>query len=380
MSEPARQASRVLTTVAELLERVGVDGTEVVAEELPHNRWLSPGVWRIRTPEGRLAVLKYTRSDRSPGSTPMDAHWTARDHDPRRWTYWCRESLAYQHRLAGEYDGSGIRAPGCLGVHVDGSEAVLLLEWITGEPGEAWPVPSYGPAAEALGRAQAPFLLGRPVPPFPWLSKRFLREYSSEKRVTWELLDEDEAWAHPLVAQTFPAGLRAAVLFVHAHSQRLYQISESLPRTLCHLDFWPKNLFQVAGRENVLIDWSFAGDGAVGEDAGNLVPDAVFDHFVPADQMPRLEKEVYEGYLRGLRAAGWHDDARLVQLGMWSSAVKYDWLAPFTLAQLREERQYRYGGEGEIDASFKFRERTRALLYNARWAQKAIELAGRLGF
>jgi hypothetical protein len=370
----------VLTTVAELLERVGVDATDAVAEELPHNRWLSPGVWRIRTREGQLAVLKYTTSDRSPGGTPMDAHWTACDQDPRRWTYWCRESLAYQHDLAGQYGGSGIRAPACLGADVDGSEAVLLLEWVTGEPGEVWQVPSYGPAAEAIGRAQAPFLLGRPTPPFSWLSKRFLREYSSEKQVTWELLDDDDAWAHPLVVETFPAGLREAVLFVHAHSERLYQISESLPRTLCHLDFWPKNLFRVADGETVVVDWSFAGDGAVGEDAGNLVPDAVFDHFVTADQMPRLEQAVYEGYLRGLRAAGWHDDPRLVQLGMWSSAVKYDWLAPFTLAQVRQERQYRYGGGAEIDASFKFRERTRALLFNAGWAQKAIELAGRLGF
>lgn len=367
-------------TVGELLERVGVDATDVAAEELPHNRWLSPGVWRVRTREGQPAVLKYSRSDRSPGATPMDAHWTARDHDPRRWTYWCRESLAYQQNLAEAYDGSCIRAPACLGLDVDGSDAVLLLEWVPGEPGEGWPVSSYGPAAEALGRAQAPFLLGRPMPPFPWLSNHFLREYSSEKQVTWELLDDDDAWAHPVVLQTFPAGLREAVLFVHAHRERLYQISESLPRTLCHLDFWPKNLFRVAGGETVLIDWSFAGDGAVGEDVGNLVPDAVFDHFVTADQMPRLEQAVYDGYLRGLRAAGWHDDPRLVQLGMWSSAVKYDWLAPFTLAQARQERQYRYGGAGEIDASFKFRERSRALLHNARWAQKAIELASRLGF
>jgi hypothetical protein len=370
----------VLTTVAELLERVGVDATEVEAEELPHNRWLSPGVWRIRTREGKLAVLKYTTSERSPGDTPMDAHWSARDHDPRRWTYWCRESLAYQHDLAGEYDRSGIRAPACLGADVDGSEAVLLLEWVTGEPGEVWQVPAYGASAEAIGRAQAPFLLGRPMPPFPWLSKRFLREYSSEKQVSWELLDDDDVWSHPLVAATFPAGLREAVLFVHAHSERLYQISESLPRTLCHLDFWPKNLFRVAGRETVVVDWSFAGDGAVGEDAGNLVPDAVIDHFVTADQMPRLEQAVYEGYLRGLRAAGWHDDPRLVQLGMWSSAVKYDWLAPFTLTEVGQERQYRYGGAGEIDASFKFRERTRTLLYIAGWAQKAIELADQLGF
>jgi hypothetical protein len=51
-----------------------------------------------------------------------------------------------------------------------------------------------------------------------------------------------------------------------------------------------------------------------GEDAGNLVPDAVLGHFAGADQMPR-----------------------------------------------------------------KFRERSRALLFNARWARQAIELAGRLG-
>jgi phosphotransferase family enzyme len=369
----------VPATVEEMLERAGVGADGAVAEELPHNRWLSPGLWRVRTGAGRLAVLKYTRSDRSPGATPMETHWTARDHDPRRWTYWCREPLAYQHDLPGAYAGSGITAPVCLGAHVDDSEAVLLLEWVDGKPGEAWEVASYGPAAEALGRAQASFLCGRPLPPVPWLSERFLREYSSEKPVPWELLDDDDAWAHLLARQTFPAGLRDGVMFVHAHRERLYQISESLPRTLCHLDFWPKNLFSRPRSQVVVIDWGFAGSGAVGEDAGNLVPDAVFDHFIAADQMPRLEQTVFGGYLRGLRAAGWDDDPRLVQLGMWSSAVKYDWLAALTLAQVREDRQYRYGGAGEIDPVFKFRERSRALLFNARWARQAIDLASRLG-
>jgi hypothetical protein len=59
--------------------------------------------------------------------------------------------------------------------------------------------------------------------------------------------------------------------------------------------------------------------------------------------------------------------------------VKYDWLAPFTLAQVGQQRQYRYGGDGEIDAAFKFRERSHALLFNARWARQAIELASQLG-
>jgi hypothetical protein len=369
----------VLTKVEEMLERVGVDAGGVVAEELPHNRWLSPGVWRIWAGAGQLGVLKYTTSERSSGGTPWEAHWTARDHDPRRWTYWCREPLAYQHDLAGAYAGSGITAPACLGVHIDDREAALLLGWVEGEPGEAWPPASYGPAAEALGRAQAPFLRGRSLPEVSWLSRGFLREYSSEKPVRWELLDDDEAWAHPVVRQTFPAGLREGVLFVHAHRERLYQISESLPRTFCHLDFWPKNLFRRPGGQLVVIDWSFVGAGAIGEDAGNLVPDAAFDHFLAASDLPRLEQVVFDGYMRGLRAVGWDEDPRLIQLGMWSSAVKYDWLAALTLAQVRQDRQYRYGGADEIDPVFKFRERSRVLLFNTRWARQAVELADQLG-
>jgi hypothetical protein len=369
----------LLPTVEELLGRLGVDAGRDGVEELPHNRWLSPGVWRVRTHEGRVAILKYLRSDRSRGETPWDAHWTAQDQDPHRWNYWAREPLAYQHHLTDVYAEAGIYAPARLESQVDDREALLLLEWVDGQAGESWPVESYGPAAEALGRAQAPFLDGRPIPKFPWLSRGFLRQYSSEKPVEWDLLDDTEAWQHPVVRETFPAELREGAAFVHANRERLYRISESLPQTLCHLDFWPKNLFRRAGDEIVLIDWGFVGLGAMGEDVGNLVPDASFDHFVAAEDLPRLEQVVFDGYLRGLRSAGWHEDPRLVQLGMWSSAVKYDWLAASTLAQVRQDRQYRYGGGGEIDAVLKFRERSRVLLFTANWAKRAIELAQQLG-
>jgi Phosphotransferase enzyme family len=310
-------------TAAELLERLGVDpaGADADGDELQHNRWLSPGVWRIRTGNGQRAVLKYAQVGRARGETAWDAHWTAGDLDPHRWTYWRREPLAYQSGLPAAYAGSGIVAPACLALDVGDTDAALLLEWI----------------------------------------------------------DDDEAWAHPVVRENFPPGLREAVQLVHASRERLYQISESLPRTLCHLDFWPKNLIRRADGQIALLDWAFAGVGASGEDPGNLVPDSVFDHFIPAAEMPDLEQAVFEGYLAGLREAGWDDDPRLVRLGMWSSAVKYDWLAAFTLSQAPVQRQYRYGGGGEIDAGFKFRERSRALLFNAGWARQALDLADDLG-
>ena len=52
---------------------------------------------------------------------------------------------------------------------------------------------------------------------------------------------------------------------------------ERLPRAVCHLDVWPNNIIRRAAGEIVLVDWAFAGDGALGEDIGNLVPDCVFD-------------------------------------------------------------------------------------------------------
>jgi hypothetical protein len=371
--------ARMIPTPGELLRRLGVDPAGASAEELPHNRWLSPGVWQIRTGSGQRAVLKYAQSGRSRGETPWDAHWTAGDLDPHRWTYWPREPLAYQSWLPGAYAGSGITAPACLGAQVTDTDAAVLLEWVDGRPGEFWPVTDFGPAAEALGRAQAPFLLGRDLPAVPWLNRGFLRAYSCEKPVSWDLLGDDDVWQHPVVRANFPAGLREGVQLVHASRERLYEISEALPRTLCHLDFWPKNLFRRPDGQIVLIDWAFAGLGAVGEDAGNLVPDSVFDHFVPAAELADLEQAVYQGYLAGLQEAGWRDDPRLVRLGMWSSSVKYDWMAALTLAQVFQERQYRYGGGGEIDAGYKFRERSRVLLFNAGWARQALDLADELG-
>ena len=53
-------------------------------------------------------------------------------------------------------------------------------------------------------------------------------------------------------------------------------------------------------------------------------------------------------------------------------------MAAFTLAQVFQQRQYRYGGGGEV-AGFKFRERSRVLLFNARWARQALDLADELG-
>jgi Phosphotransferase enzyme family len=359
-----------------LLARIGLDGDGWQVVDVAHNRWLTPGIWQLERGNERV-IVKWLSKNRLGGSTAYENHWAANSADPTRWNYWAREALAYKSGLADVFAPAGMTGPRCIGIGVDVArdDAVIALAFEAGTPGDQWTIVQYADAAHALGRAQAPYLCGEPLPAQPWLSDRFLRTYSAEKPVDWSLLDDDAAWMQPLVRDCFPAELRAAVGALHANADRLYDIAERLPRTLCHLDFWSKNLIRRHDGSHVLLDWAFVGLGAPGEDIGNLIPDACFDHFITSDRLPELDTAVFDAYVSGLAEGGWNGDERIVRLGMWASAVKYDWLTPHMLASASATKQMRYGGTEEIDATERFRERGVALLFNARRALAALELA-----
>jgi len=182
------------------------------------------------------------------------------------------------------------------------------------------------------------------------------------------------------VGDNFPDGLRRGLVRLNEEREGFFSMMERLPRTLCHLDVWPNNLFARKDGTFALVDWSFVGEGALGEDVGNLVPDSVFDLFVPARDLPDLDREVFGGYVRGLREAGWEGDERAVRLGMCTSAVKYEWLAPLMLQRASEARQLGYGGEETADADLLYAERGRALAFLTSWAEEARALAEGLGY
>ncbi len=363
-----------------LLRRVGLSNAGWVIREPAHNRWLSPGIWELER-DGERVVVKWLSAHRDGGSTPYESHWTAGSHEPTRWNYWLREALAYRHDVAGAYADAGLRGPPCLGVDVTSHDAVFALAFVEGTPGDQWTIPQYANAARALGQAQAPFVTGgRPMPTYDWLSQNFLCTYSSEKPVNWSLLDDDAAWDQPLARQCFPPELRRLAKELHAQRDRLYALCEALPRALCHLDFWSKNLILTPDGSHTLLDWAFVGDGAIGEDIGNLIPDACFDHFIDSADLPALEAAVLSGYVSGLRVAGWDGDDDVVRLGVWASAVKYDWLTPFMLASASATKQMRYGGSEEIDATHRFSERGNALLFNAKRGLDSLDLGSTLGY
>jgi hypothetical protein len=291
----------------------------------------SAGIWRVAGPEWS-AVLKVLRH--GDGGHP---NWQS-GAEVGHWYYWRREADAYHSGLLASLAG-GVRAPVCLLVtqRPDGTVA-LWLEDVPGLDGGRWPLERYGIAARHLGQAQGEFLAGRPLPEDPWLSRRWLRSYVRQRDADLPLLDEPTAWEHPVVRRWFPMAPVAAARRMREDQARLLAVIDGLPRTLCHLDLHPSNLIS-SGATTVVIDWAFVGIGAVGEDAGNLVPDSVLDfHVAPAD-LDQLFELVHDGYLAGLRDAGWDGPAELVRLGMTATiAAKYAWILPAILRVTSEGR------------------------------------------
>jgi hypothetical protein len=302
-------------------------GDGLAVEELTHNagNQATGGIWRVRGPAGRAVVKLATAAgggDRAWATSDRRHHWNA----------WRREVLAYQSGFAASvYADAGLGAPRLLAaVEPRPGVVALWLEDVAGLPGARWPVSRLAGFAERLGRAQAGWA-GRD-PPHPWLSRRWLRQYVASKPIR-----EPVPWEHPLAAAVWPAEVRAGLRRLWERRDQLLAIAEALPQTTCHLDVWPMNLIARGGPgdEIVLLDWAFAGAGAVGEDVGNLIPDSVADGLIDPGLLPEIDQAVTGGYLAGLRAGGWRgQDAQVRRAIAVTGAAKYCWLAPRMLRRL----------------------------------------------
>lgn len=367
--------------VEELTRLLGHTPAEWSAETLRHNTHnaVTAGIWRVRVGSASF-VLKLV----SPGGEVVASEEWSPSEVPSHWNYWEREALAYESGVTAAYSEAGISGPRLLASYRRPTGEVAL--WLVdvsrdgAVPGTRWSLKDHRSFARSLGQTQGRFAVSGLVPRHPWLTRTFLRDYVLSKRIDRGILYSEEAWQRPLVRDNFPEGLRRGLVRLHEEREWFFSMMERLPRTLCHLDVWPNNLFAKTDGTFTLLDWSFVGEGALGEDVGNLVPDSVFDLFVTAGDLAHLDREVFAGYISGLREAGWEGDERLVRLGMCASAVKYEWLGPLMLRRASEARQLGYGGEQTADTDLLYAERGRALAFLASWAEEAKALAKGLGY
>jgi len=342
----------------------------VGSEPLRHNEHnaVTSSIDKVETADGRTLVRK--RLGRVKPGSPE--HWQASD-DPHHWNYWRREADACtSDEVRASLTGTGLEMPTAT-VEEDGDGITLWLDFVVGTPGTDFDLGDHQALARGLGRWQANGPLD-----VPWGSRGFLRAYSGSKPARFDLLDDDAAWAQPIVRDCFPGMLRDGWKRLVANRERLLSIMEALPRTSGHLDVWAGNTTRRLDGTVALFDWSFTGDAAFGEDIGNQVPDGVFDLFWPAERVGELDEAVFQAYLDGLRLGGWEGDPRVVRLGMTAASVKYAWLLPQMLEEASDPVGRAYWRA--VDPTLKYAARGKGMIRMMNWADEAIRLADQLGY
>jgi hypothetical protein len=233
-----------------------------------------------------------------------------------------READAYQSGWLDNLPG-GLAAPACYGVieHPDG-EVWVWLEEIVDEIGPRWPLERFGLAARHLGQFNGAYLIDLPLPTWPWLSVNWLRR-AVEKTDT-AIIRLTNVNDNPLLRSFFPGDARDRFLQFWTERVRLLDALDRLPRTICHLDAFSRNLFSrrsAEGDQTIAIDWAFVGYGAVGEELEPLVCRSLGFSDVEIAQAQELDAVVFSGYLAGLRDAGWQGDPQQVRLGFTAAVT-----------------------------------------------------------
>lgn len=259
------------------------------------------GVWRVSglmsTPDDERPwslVLKGWACGESSGS-PSSSFWP-----------W-READLYRSGMLD--DLAGVSAPACHGAVERGDTIWVWLDDLTVFPQPAWTVHHFAIAARLLGQFNGAYLERRPNPAHPGLSRNWLEGWVASGAAGMDVLDRQ--LDHPRVREILPPDVAAAFRRSWECRDATFEAIRSMPQVFTHQDAFSQNAFfrpRNGDEELVLIDWSFAGVAALGEElAALVVASAVFDPALLAI-IDDVERVAFAAYIDGLRDAGWRGD------------------------------------------------------------------------
>ena len=308
---PELDRARLIRVAAEALGRPvdGVDDWTVAALGYTVFNPVSQGIYRV---SGRArvggstlpwsAILKICRA-------PTEAELAAPDDrreiltDTLRWD---REAEAYASGLL-ESLPRGLAAPRCFGVDRHDGTLWIWLEDI-GDDTAAWDVARYALAARHLGRFGGEYLAGRELPDHAWLSRGWVRSWSTYfSRTLPAILEDDGVWAQPVVIDLFHAGARDDLRTLLRERDRWWRALDRLPLTLSHLDAFRANLMSRTAHgqlETVAIDWAFIGIAPLAADVATLIAASLFYHG-DAHDPDELTAACLDATAAGLKDAGY---------------------------------------------------------------------------
>jgi hypothetical protein len=339
-SFPDQELSNVLAQLG-----VASDGFQSLSLSAPATASATAGVWRVSAPEGSVrpwsVILKVIHH-----SSNGHRYWLSSPESEHP-MYWKREALVLSDpRLRAA--GGGLRPPRVFGVQSGASgEVRLWLEDAPGTPALGWALHDYELAARHLAQFQAGFLAPGALPTEDWWSRDWVRAYVERRHERFASPLPIEMLQHPLLKLAFNEDVSSKVARIWSSRSELFDRLDRTPQTLCHHDFWTRNLFHEATASSsavntIAIDWAYAGIGALGSDIATLMSDAINDHFIPSAQIEALSNGVFEAYRRGLSDAGAKIDVRTLRLAYCATvSLKYSWIIPdlFALAERTDPSQ-----------------------------------------
>jgi hypothetical protein len=245
--------------------------------------------------------------------------------DQSSWDYWKREWHVYrsswQQQLAGPLVAPRCLATGDLLAEADEELAWIAMEDLAALDYRPWPHDHFRVVARQLGRFNGDYLAGQPLPSDPWLSQDWLRGWTEEAGPLLETLPTIRD--HPVAGRIFTHDLIDDIIRLWDQRAKLYEALDQLPRTLCHNDIFPRNLF-LGGADHpdrsIAIDWAFCGPGPVGQELTTLVGASQAFLESRPERWDDLERDCLDGYAEGLRQAGWRGSDEIL-LGYLLSSV-----------------------------------------------------------
>lgn len=230
--------------------------------------------------------------------------------DPQGYRYWKREALAYQSGLL-ERLPIPMTVPTCYDVKETPDGAIWLwLEDVTGDLEHPWSIERYRTVAMQLGQFNGAYLTGQPLPIDAWITCDWLKKYLEHAAPMVKFIRQNPA--HPDVRAMLPGINLALTLAFWDEYPRMMEILDQMPKVFCHQDAFERNLF-IRGDQLLAIDWGYAGIAPVGTELAPLIGMAFSLAGVSSDQAKKLDQVCFDGYLEGLRQAGWKPDPRQVR-------------------------------------------------------------------
>ena len=245
--------------------------------------------------------------------------------NPADWNYWKREALAYQSSILEKVQGDLIPVK-CFHTSEQTETSVWIWQEEVHEPNRSnWSLDRHILAARHFGEFGGAYAGFSPsADDNPWICRQFIRRWArlTVKFGLGDIAQNSEFWNHSYTHLALPQVTEQRVQGLIDQIELLSDVLQKQSQTLSHQDTNWSNLFathDIHGREQTtVIDWSFMGLAAVGEDLGTQVSSNLSNFYVDPTQARSYYHAALEAYIEGLHRVGWQGNETAVR---FASAV-----------------------------------------------------------